>query len=57
MVQNNKATQNCAIWWLKRAPQYVYRPIFFIVHQIGRNEIAHTVADALNFKPHQKYFQ
>jgi uncharacterized phage-like protein YoqJ len=29
---------------------------FFIIHQIGRNVFAHTVAETLNFKPHQKYF-
>jgi hypothetical protein len=28
----------------------------FIVHQSGRNELAHTVAETLCFKPHQKYF-
>jgi hypothetical protein len=28
----------------------------FILHQIGRNELAHTVAETLFFKPRQKYF-
>jgi hypothetical protein len=28
----------------------------FTVHQIGRNESVHTVAETLYFKPHQKYF-
>jgi hypothetical protein len=37
----------------KTTSQYVNEPIFFIVHQIGRNELAHTVADTLYFKPHQ----
>jgi hypothetical protein len=32
------------------------RKVFFIAHQIKRNELAHMAAETKYFKLHQKYF-